>query len=107
MGRAETISAGLPENARDAFFQLVTHPAKANAQVTELYIAAAKNRLYAAQGRSAANDMAAQTRALFQADIDLTNYYNHTMANGKWNHMMDQTHIDCTYCQEPPRNTMS
>ena len=106
VAKAEKISAALPENARDAFFQLVTHPAKANAQVTELYVAAAKNSLYAAQGRAAANDMAAKTRALFQADIDLTDYYNHTMANGKWNHMMDQTHIGYTYWQEPPRNTM-
>jgi hypothetical protein len=106
IARAEKISTALPENARDAFFQLVTHPAKAAALVTELYVTAAKNRLYAAQGRASANDMAAQTRALFQADIDLTAYYNHTMANGKWNHMMDQTHIGYTYWQEPPRNTM-
>ena len=106
VAKAEKISAVLPENARDAFFELVLHPAKANAQVTELYVAAAKNSLYAAQGRAAANDMAAKTRALFQADIDLTNYYNHTLADGKWNHMMDQTHIGYTYWQEPPRNTM-
>jgi Glycosyl hydrolase family 115/Gylcosyl hydrolase family 115 C-terminal domain len=106
VAQAEKISAALPENARDAFFQLVTHPAKANLLVTELYAAAAKNSLYAAQGRAAANDMAAKTRALFQADIDLTGYYNHTMANGKWNHMMDQTHIGYTYWQEPPRNSM-
>ncbi len=106
VAKAEKISALLPVNARDAFFQLVTHPAKANAQVTELYVAAAKSSLYAAQGRAAANEMAAKTRALFQADIDLTNYYNHTMADGKWNHMMDQTHIGYTYWQEPPRNSM-
>ena len=103
---AEKISAGLPENARDAFFQLVTHPAKANAIVTEMYVTAAKNRLYVAQERASANDMFAQTHALFQADSDLTNYYNHTMANGKWNHMMDQTHIGYTYWQQPPVNTM-
>ena len=103
---AENISAKLPKNARDAFFQLVTHPAKANALVTEMYVTAAKNRLYAAQGRASANDMAAQTRALFQADSDLTDYYNHTLANGKWNHMMDQTHIGYTYWQQPPVNTM-
>jgi hypothetical protein len=103
---AEKISAELPENARDAFFQLVTHPAKADAIVTEMYVTAAKNRLYAAQGRASANDMAAQTRALFRADSDLTDYYNHTLAHGKWNHMMDQTHIGYTYWQQPPSNTM-
>jgi hypothetical protein len=102
---AEKISAGLPENARDAFFELVMHPAKANAIVTEMYVTAAKNRLYVSQDRASANDMFAQPYALFQADGDLTAYYNHTLANGKWNHMMDQTHIGYTYWQEPPSNT--
>ncbi len=104
--RAEAISRTLPENARDAFFELVTHPAKAAAQVTDLYIAAGRNHLYAAQGRASTNDLAARTRALFQADQSLTDYFNHTLANGKWNHMMDQTHIGYTYWQEPPVNAM-
>jgi hypothetical protein len=103
---AERISATMPENARDAFFQLVTHPAQANLLVTELYVAAARNHLYAAQGRAGANDMAAHTRDLFEADSELTAYYNHTLAKGKWNHMMDQTHIGYTYWQEPPQNSM-
>ena len=33
-------------------------------------------------------------------------YYNTKLAGGKWDHMMDQTHIGYTYWQEPPRNTM-
>src|ERR1019366_3978006 len=103
---AERISTTLPENARDAFFQFVIHAAKANSLVTELYVAAARNHLYAAQGRAGANNMAARTRALFQSDIALTDYYNHTLAKGKWNHMMDQTHIGYTYWQEPPRNSI-
>ncbi len=103
---AEQVSRDLPENARDAFFQLVLYPVKASAQVTELYVAAARNRLYASQGRASANDWAANTRALFQADADLSAYYNHTMANGKWDHMMDQTHIGYTYWQEPRQNNM-
>ena len=106
VSKAEEISRLLPENARDAFFELVTHPAKAAAQVADLYIAAGKNRLYASQGRASANDYAARTRALFQADQDLTEYFNHTLADGKWNHMMDQTHIGYTYWQEPPVNAM-
>ena len=106
IARAEKVQAALPESARAAFFELVLHPAKAYSQVAELYIAAGKNSLYAAQGRASANDYAAQVKALFQADIDLTNYYNHTLLDGKWNHMMDQTHIGYTYWQEPPRNSM-
>jgi hypothetical protein len=106
VSQAEKIERELPAEARDAFFELVLHPAKANAIVTAMYVAAAKNYLYAAQGRASANDMAARTRMFFQADADLTTYFNHTLAHGKWDHMMDQTHIGYTYWQEPPKNTM-
>ncbi|MGA2916686.1 MAG: glycosyl hydrolase 115 family protein [Sedimentisphaerales bacterium] len=106
--KAEKIYAGLPENAKDAFFQLVLYPTKASAQVTNLYIAAAKNNLYARQieKRATANDMAAQTRELFAADANLSYYYNHTMAGGKWNHIMDAIHIGWTAWNPPPKNNM-
>jgi len=32
--------------------------------------------------------------------------YNHVIANGKWNHMMDQLHIGYTNWQEPRRSKM-
>ena len=105
-GEAEKISGQLPENQRDAFFELVLHPAKASEIVTELYITVAKNHLYAAQGCASTNDLAAQARALFQADADLSNEYNHTLAHGKWDHMMDQTHIGYTSWRDPPANVM-
>ena len=105
-GRAEQLRKQIPRAAQDAYFELVLHPAKAYAQVLELYIAAGRNRLYAAQGRASTNREAERVKQLFQADADLTNYYNHTLANGKWGHMMDQTHIGYTYWQEPPRNVM-
>ena len=50
--------------------------------------------------------MAAQARALFKADADLSDYYNHALAGGKWDHMMDQTHIGYTDWQQPPSNAM-
>jgi hypothetical protein len=106
IARAEKMQAALPAESRDAFFELVLHPAKAYGQVAKLYIAAGRNKLYAAQGRASANDEAARVKALFQADIDLSNYYNHTLLDGKWDHMMDQTHIGYTYWQQPPENTM-
>jgi len=104
--RAEAISTQLPSEARDAFFELVLHPIKACDIVNELYVAAAKNRLHASQGRASANDYAAKTRELFQADADLTAYYHRTLANGKWDHMMSQTHIGYTNWQQPPFNLM-
>jgi hypothetical protein len=103
---AERMYRRLPESARDAFFELVLFPTKACAQVNELYIAAARNRLYASQGRASANDYAARVRELFQADADLSATYNHILAGGKWDHMMDQTHIGYTGWQQPDTNVM-
>ncbi len=104
--QAEQIYSSLPENERDAFFQLVLYPVKASAQVAELYITVGKNRLYASQGRASTNDLAAKARALFQADADLSGEYNHTLAHGKWNHMMDQPRIGYTGWHDPPANVM-
>ena len=104
--KAEQIYNSLPENAKDAFFQLVLHPTKASAIVTELYITAGKNHLYASQKRASTNDLSEQARALFAADAELTRYYNLEMAKGKWNHIMDQTHIGYTSWNHPPKNEM-
>ena len=94
--RAEAHLPRLPENARDAFFELVLYPTKACALVNELYIAAAKNRLYASQGRASANDYAARDASCFRPMRTWSATYNHTLADGKWDHMMDQTHIGYT-----------
>ncbi|HET9087368.1 MAG TPA: glycosyl hydrolase 115 family protein [Acidobacteriaceae bacterium] len=104
--QAEKLSKELPVADRDAYFELVLYPVKASAIVNEMYITAGKNRLYATQGRVSANDLAHQTRALFQADAAMTYAYNHTLANGKWSHMMDQTHIGYTFWNQPPLNAM-
>jgi Glycosyl hydrolase family 115/Gylcosyl hydrolase family 115 C-terminal domain len=104
--KAEKIYARLPEDQRDAFFELVLYLTKASEQVTDLYITVAKNHLYASQGRASTNDFAKQARALFQADADLASDYNHKLAHGKWDHMMDQTHIGYTNWKDPPTNVM-
>ena len=104
--KAEKVQQELPPVYRDAFFELVLYPVKASAIVNELYITAGKNRLYAAQGRVSTNDLANRARNLFQQDAQLSAEYNHQLANGKWDHMMDQTHIGYTYWNQPPLNAM-
>ena len=104
--RAEKINQQIPEEKRDAFFELVLHPVKASAVVNELYIAAGKNHLYATQGRVSTNDLAHDVEALFTADAALSDEYNHELAHGKWDHMMDQTHIGYTFWNDPPLNAM-
>ena len=100
------LARALPANYQDAYYQLVLHPVLAMANLADLYVTVAKNRLYATQGRAATNDLADRARQLFERDAQISAFYNDTLAGGKWTHMMDQTHIGYTYWQEPPRNTM-
>jgi hypothetical protein len=104
--KAEKIYNEIPAEYKDAFYQLVLYPTKACAQLTDLYIAAARNKLYAEQKRASTNDMAERVKALFKADADLSQYYNKTMAGGKWNHIMDSAHIGWTKWDTPGKNIM-
>jgi hypothetical protein len=106
VNQATIINNELPREYRDAFFQLVLFPVKACANLNELYVTIAKNRLYAMQGRTLTNTLAAESETLFANDAELCKEYNKTLGNGKWNHMMDQTHIGYTYWQQPPENKM-
>ena len=103
---AEKVNQELPVAYRDAYFELVLYPLEASAIVNQLYITAGENALDATQGRVSANALAEKARQLFAEDAALTYQYNHVLAHGKWDHMMDQTHIGYTYWNEPPVNAM-
>ncbi|MCA9236801.1 MAG: glycosyl hydrolase 115 family protein [Planctomycetales bacterium] len=104
--RARRVAGQLPADLADAYFQLVLHPIEACANLNELYVTVAKNRLYAAQGRTETNALADRAAELFARDAEISRQYNEEIAAGKWRHMMDQTHIGYTSWQEPPRNVM-
>ena len=104
--RANAINEKIKPEYKDAFYQLVLFPVLASANLNKLYVAAAKNKLYVSQGRASANAYAKQVKELFQKDSLLTNYYHTKLANGKWNHMMAQTHIGYTSWQEPKTNVI-
>lgn len=104
--KAQKINDQLKPEYKDAFYQLVLYPVLASANLNELYVATAKNNLYANQGRVSANDYAEKVKELFKKDVELTDYYHKTMSNGKWNHMMSQTHIGYTNWQQPNENNI-
>ncbi|HEY8529330.1 MAG TPA: glycosyl hydrolase 115 family protein [Paenibacillaceae bacterium] len=104
--RAERLYAELPDAYRDAFFQTVLYPVKASAVVNELHLRAEKSKLYARQGRAMANTEARRAELLFETDEELAFDYNRRTAMGKWNHMMDQTHIGYTGWNQPETNVM-
>ena len=101
---AQEIYKDLPEIYKDAYYQLVLFPVLASANLNELYVNAAKNNLFAKQGRVSTNHYANKVRALFNKDKELTEYYHTKLASGKWNHMMAQNHIGYTGWQEPRFN---
>lgn len=69
------------------------YPIRASANTAQMQIAAARNARFAEQARASTRDEAAEVRRRFHQDHVLRDTYNHGMSNGKWNHMMDQTHI--------------
>ncbi|PGH27923.1 hypothetical protein AJ80_00473 [Polytolypa hystricis UAMH7299] len=102
---AQKIHDRLPAAARPAFFQLVLHPARAGYIVYDIYVTAAKNNLYARQRRTGANALAEEALRLFDEDFEWGDRY-HSLLDGKWNHMMDQTHLGTDYWQQPMRNNL-
>lgn len=104
--KANSINEKLKPEYKDAFYQLVLFPVLASANLNEMYVATAKNHLYADQGKAIANEYAEKVKELFEKDAELTNYYHTQLANGKWNHMMSQTHIGYDNWQQPDKNVI-
>lgn len=103
---ATRLSGLLPIDYRDVYFQLVLHPILASNNLYEMYYALAKNKLYASQGRALTNFYAQRVEELFRKDADISKMYNKGVANGKWDHMMDQVHIGYTSWNDPKADIM-
>lgn len=104
--KAKAINEALPDSHKSAFYQLVLFPIEITCNLYEMNVAAGKNKLYGEQGRASANVYADKVMELFEKDAELVRYYHEEMAEGKWNHMMSQTHIGYTYWNNPPMNKM-
>lgn len=104
--RAEALEKKMPEEALDAYYQLVLYPTKASAGVAQMYLAAGRNNLYASQGRVSANDYAKHARELFELDKQLSSRYNDSIAGGKWKNMMSDVHIGYKHWSMPKQNAL-
>ena len=105
LATAEQIDSALPDQYRDAYFELVLHPVKACANLQNLYTAVAWNQYYSRMNDPRANQYAEQAKRYYICDSMISLAYNR-LNGGKWNHMMDQTHIGYTYWQQPLKNSM-
>lgn len=102
---AQSIMDNLPVATQPAFFEMVYHPVTAAYVYYDIMISVARNNLYAEQGRSSANVVAQHVLSQFAHDHELTAQYN-SLLDGKWAHMMDQTHIGYQYWQQPMRQAL-
>jgi len=84
---------------------LVLHPVKAFTNLHYLYEAVALNKIFYEKNNSNANAFADSAKHYYINDSLISLEYNQ-LHTGKWNHMMDQTHIGYTYWQQPPRQKM-
>lgn len=91
----------LPVETRDAYMELVYHPVRAMANLYDLYYSVAMNQKLAAERDLRANSWADRAEACFRRDAELSKDYNLNVAGGKWNHLMDQTHIGYRSWDEP------
>ena len=105
--RAEALSKLLPKEEQEAFYELVLFPVTAGANLNEMYVAGARNALYAQQGRVSANDFADMARRDYAKDAELMKYFNTEFAGGKWNHFQDDVHIGYTSWPEPRTPSMA
>lgn len=94
--RAQAVYDSLSSEYQPAFFELVLHPCKAARNQYDIYVTVGKNNLYASQRRTSANSLANDALRLFNEDHKLTQEY-HSLLDGKWRHMMDQTHLGYSY----------
>lgn len=92
---------------RDAYKELILFPIQAMANLYEMYYAVAMNKkAYKNNERKANYYWAAKAEESFRRDSLLCYDYNHNIAGGKWNHMMDQVHIGYSSWDAPMNNIM-
>ncbi|WNH13842.1 glycosyl hydrolase 115 family protein [Thalassobellus suaedae] len=104
--KAKDINKNLKPEYKDAFYQLVLYHVLSGANLNELYVTVAKNKLYAEQGRTSTNVLAKKANDLFKKVAEFDNHYNKIMSSGKWNHMMSQAYIGSTSWRAPSENIM-
>jgi hypothetical protein len=104
--RTDFLAKELPPDEQASFFELVKYPVDASGNVALMYIAAGRNAFSSRLGDMKTNEYKSEVERRFTLDKQLTDEYNHQLQGGKWDHMMDQTHIGYTYWNEPPANAM-
>jgi hypothetical protein len=94
----------LKDEYRDAYKELILFPVQAMANIYDMYYSLAMNKKLASIKDIKANEWADRVEYCFYRDSLLCYDYNHHVAGGKWNHMMDQIHIGYNSWHAPQFN---
>lgn len=103
---ANVLFEHMPAVYRDTYKQLIYFPIRVMANLYNMYYAVAMNQALAKNNDPQANEWADKVELCFQRDQELCYDYNHNIAKGKWNHMMDEIHIGYRSWNNPPKNIM-
>lgn len=96
----------IPQQYKDAYFQLVLYPIDACSNLYEMYFAQAKNKKLASEKNTLANYYADKVKTCFKRDSILQDNYNNKISNGKWTHMMDQMRIGYKSWHDEAKNIL-
>lgn len=96
----------LDEAYKDTYKQIVLHPVRAMANLYDMYYAVAMNHKFAQEKDLKANYWADYADECFARDAEYSKDYNLNTSGGKWNHMMDQTHIGYKSWDEPKQGNI-
>lgn len=90
--RVYAMQDNIPERLKDAYFELVTYPFVATADMNFKILGAKLSYWYAGVGdRNGSLSYAAMARAAYDDIVCLTDRYNNEIAAGKWKHIMNMS----------------
>ncbi|UKK50690.1 glycosyl hydrolase 115 family protein [Prevotella sp. E13-17] len=108
MQQVDELKGSVPDALQDAYFQLIEYPVKGAGNMNIKTFRAAQSLQLAKQGkRDQALDYAAEARQAFRQIVDLTTYYNKSLAGGKWDGMMSYKPRDLMQFGMPETATLS
>ena len=106
-GEAADVMAALPDDRKDAFYQLVQYQVNSAANINLRQLDIDKSITYGLQHRASANDYSAKAREAQDRINADTDYYNDEMADGKWRHMVSVSTNTLPIFEEPHLPTWS
>ncbi|MCX2678642.1 glycosyl hydrolase 115 family protein [Galbibacter sp. EGI 63066] len=99
--KVDSISPKVPSNRNSAFYELVTYPVKSAAYMNLKWLHANKNWFTAQQGRASALYHGKHAVMAYNEIAQLTEYFNNSLENGKWRHIMNRSPRNLPVFKEP------